>query len=274
MTTRFSIALLAATALGSVALAPHAVAQETAPMTKTMTTEAMMMADESINAPYNDILSTYLTEKDGINLFDYGAVTPEDRKKLQDYIKTLEAQTPSAMSQNDAIAYWANLYNAVTLEVILENYPVKSIRDIGGNLIFKGPWRDEVVTVEGNRMSLDNIEHDTVRAQFDEPRIHYAFNCASIGCPNLGMTAWEGATLDEDLDVAARAYIAHDRGIKVEGRRVTASSIYKWFKEDFGTNDQEILDHIRQYATGDKAEALKDVTRINRYEYDWSLNDG
>ncbi|MEM9234037.1 MAG: DUF547 domain-containing protein [Pseudomonadota bacterium] len=265
MTSTIRTALLAATAfsLGSVAIAPAAFAGAT----------TILQAEESINAPYNDLLAKYLSEKDGIHLFDYGAVTDEDRAKLGAYVEALQTLKPSQMSRNDAIAYWANLYNAKTLEIIIDNYPVDSIRDIGGNFIQKGPWREKVVTVEGKEMSLDNIEHDTVRANFDEPRIHYAFNCASIGCPNLMARAWEGATLDEDLDAGGRAYISHPRGIRVEGNRVIASSIYKWFSEDFGDNDAEVLDHIRQYATGDKLAALEGKTRINKYEYDWSLND-
>lgn len=264
--TRLRTALLAATAMtiGTGALTPALA----------ISTEMTAAVEENINAPYNDILSTYLSEKDGIHLFDYAGVTDADRKKLAEYVATLEAQTPSQMSDEDQIAFWSNLYNAKTLEIILDNYPVDSIRDIGGGLFSKGPWKDDVVTVEGQEMSLDNIEHDTVRANFDEPRVHYAFNCASIGCPNLKSSAWEGATLDQDLDDAARAYISHPRGVRVEGNRVFASSIYKWFREDFGQNDADVLDHIRQYASGEKIDALKGKTKINKHEYDWSLNEG
>lgn len=264
--TRLRTALLAATAMtiGTGALTPALA----------ISTEMTAAVEENINAPYNDILSTYLSEKDGIHLFDYAGVTDADRKKLAEYVATLEAQTPSQMSDEDQIAFWSNLYNAKTLEIILDNYPVDSIRDIGGGLFSKGPWKDDVVTVQGQEMSLDNIEHDTVRANFDEPRVHYAFNCASIGCPNLKSSAWEGATLDQDLDDAARAYISHPRGVRVEGNRVFASSIYKWFREDFGQNDADVLDHIRQYASGEKIDALKGKTKINKHEYDWSLNEG
>ena len=257
-------ALMAATALGlgTMAMAPAIAAEDT-----------MMQDEENVNAPYNAILATYVSEKDGINLFDYGAVTSEDRAKLAAYVEDLQGLKPSQMSADEQIAYWANLYNAKTLEIIIDNYPVDSIRDIGGNFIAKGPWKMDVVTVEGQVMSLDNIEHDTVRAKFNEPRVHYAFNCASIGCPNLRAMAWEGETLDADLDEAARAYIAHPRGIDVDGGKVTASSIYKWFKKDFGDNDAEVLDHIRQYATGEKLEALKAEKKIDRYDYDWNLND-
>jgi hypothetical protein len=230
-------------------------------------------ARSEVNAPYNAFLSRYIVERDGIHLVRYGDVSEADHQALKDYVAALEGLSPSGMGRDEQLAYWFNLYNAKTIDIILDNYPVDSIRDIGGGLFTKGPWKDEVVTVEGRRMSLDNIEHDTVRAEFDEPRVHYAFNCASIGCPNLKTTAWEAATLDADLDAAARAYIAHPRGVSVEDGRVTVSSIYKWFKKDFGGNDRAVLDHIRQYATGAKAEALEGVSRINKDDYDWSLNE-
>ncbi|MEM6649968.1 MAG: DUF547 domain-containing protein [Pseudomonadota bacterium] len=244
-------------------------------MAQEITAEANMASPQaSLNAPYNDILSRYIKVEDGIHLFDYAAVSPGDKEKLEAYVTTLEGLTPSAMGQNEQIAYYANIYNAKTLLIILDNYPVSSIRDIGGNLIFKGPWRENVLTIEGQALSLDNIEHDIVRANFDEPRIHYAFNCASIGCPNLATKAWEAESLDADLDAAARAFVAHPRGIQIkENGKVQASSIYKWFDEDFGNDVTDTLNHIRGFTEGEKAEALKDVTRIHSYDYDWSLND-
>lgn len=227
-----------------------------------------------VNAPYNDFLNRYVVAKDGINLIDYAAVTASDLGRLKAYVKTLEAMRPSDMSRAEQIAYYANIYNAKTLVIILENYPVKSIRQIGGGLIFKGPWRKKVLTIEGQELSLDNIEHDIVRARFDEPRIHYAFNCAAMGCPNLHPTAWEADSLEADLDAAARTFIAHPRGVFIDTRgRVRLSSIYKWFRQDFGDNDAAVLDHIRQYAAGEKAVQLEGVSRIHTYDYDWALNE-
>jgi len=264
---RYRTALLAALMMGASGPAFSAAAQTSDDM-------AMSMQDEeNINAPYNEVLATYVSQKDGINLFDYGAVTAADKKKLTDYIAALEGERPSQMTADEQIAFWANLYNAKTLDIILENYPVESIRDIKSGVFSSGPWKMKVLTVEGEELTLDNIEHDIVRAKFNEPRVHYAFNCASIGCPNLKTSAWEAETLDEDLDSGARAYIAHPRGIRIENGKIITSSIYKWFKKDFGKNDAEVLDHIRQYATGDKLKALEGKTKINGNDYDWSLND-
>ncbi len=260
--------------LASVALLSLGAAHLTPAAAMTSTTNITQEAETNINAPYNAFLAKYITEQDGIHLVDYAGVTAEDRASLSAYVKALEALTPSTMSREEKLAYYANIYNAKTIEIILDNYPVTSIRKIGGNLVQPGPWNEKVLTIEGKELSLNNVEHDIVRADFDEPRVHYAFNCASIGCPNLMIRAWEAETLEEDFDAAARAYIAHPRGVNIDDRgRVQASSIYKWFKKDFGRNDGEVLDHIRQYATGEKLEKLNAATKINSYDYDWDLNE-
>lgn len=266
-------ALLAAGALAGASAAAGPLPLSAAHAATVMEASAGTETIEDLNAVYTTLLERYIVEKDGIHLFDYNAVSDVDRAALADYVIGLQKLHPSQMSVSGQIAYWANLYNAKTLEIILDNYPVASIRDIKSGLFSAGPWGMEVVTVEGKELSLDNIEHDIVRATFKEPRVHYAFNCASIGCPNLAKKAWSADTLDEDLDAAARAYIASPRGVRVEDGKVIASSIYKWFKKDFGKNDAEVLDHIRQYASGEKLASLKGKTKISRHEYDWSLND-
>lgn len=234
---------------------------------------AVKIDEATVNAPYNAFLAKYVTTANGINLIRYSAVTKEDRAALKGYIAALEKLAPSKMDKNSQLAFWFNLYNAKTIDIILDNYPVKSIRDIGGNLVAPGPWKMPVLTVEGKSLSLDNIEHDTVRKMFKEPRVHYAFNCASIGCPNLNKMAWSSANLDAQLDAAARDFVAHPRGVVIEANgKIKASNIYKWFKVDFGGNDAGVLAHLRKYATGEKLEKLKAATKIDSYDYNWSLN--
>lgn len=211
----------------------------------------------------------------GVALFDYAGLlaNDEDRATLTDYITHLAAQTPSDMEDVDAIAYWANLYNALTVDVVLQNYPVESIRKIGGGLFSKGPWGRKVITVEGERLSLDNIEHDILREKFPSPLIHYMVNCASIGCPNLKDGLWRAETLDADRDAAARAFINSPRGVGLQKRGLKLSSIYKWFKEDFGGSKKSVLAHIEKYAESDLADAIENGMTIGDYSYDWSLND-
>jgi hypothetical protein len=232
-------------------------------------------------AIYDALLARYVSvDADGVNRVDYArwAASSTDRAALDGYIKALEARKPATMTRAEAYAFWGNLYNAVTLKVILDRYPVASIRDIREGSWFDpkayvGPWRQPRVTVEGQRLSLDNIEHDIMRPTFKDPRVHYVVNCASYGCPNLMPRAWRAATLERDLDAGARAFVNHPRGATfLPGGGLKVSSIYKWFIADFGGDDAGVIAHLRQHAAPDLARRLEAVTRIAEDGYDWALN--
>jgi hypothetical protein len=120
---------------------------------------------------------------------------------------------------------------------------------------------------------LDQIENSILRPEFNEPRIHYAINCASIGCPNLAARAWRAETMEADLTAAARAYINHPRGVSIDSQgRVRVSTIYRWFAADFGGNAAAVLTHLRRYAAPDLQARLAQATTISNYNYDWALN--
>ena len=226
------------------------------------------------NAAYGAFLEKYVAEGEtGVNLVDYAGVADADAAALDGYLASLQAIDPTALSRDDAFAYWVNLYNALTLKLIIDEYPVRSIREIKSGFISIGPWGRKLARINGVELTLNDIEHEILRAFWDEPRVHYAVNCASIGCPNLMDRPWEGASLNADLDAAARAYIAHPRGVRVEGDRVIASTIFKWFRKDFGANEAEVLEHIRGFADADKRARLDGADDINAYEYDWALNE-
>lgn len=241
--------------------------------------EGRAAAPEALDA----LLSRYLVlPEDGVSRVRYAAwkASAADMAALEEWIAAAAAQRPSAMSRAEAYAYWANLYNALTLKVVLERYPVRSIRDIRSTGVpldpkgWFGPWRTRLVTVEGRRMSLDDIEHETMRPTFQDPRVHYAVNCASIGCPNLWPRAWRAENLEAALDEAAAAFVNHPRGAMFrpdQGLRV--SSIYTWFRVDFGATEAGVIRHLRQYARGDLARGLARTTRIAEDAYDWALND-
>lgn len=257
----------------TVQAAPQTHAQPAAMQKDAVKMDKMTPAKQDVNAVYNAFLSKYIVKDGHINLVKYGSVTPEDKAKLDGYIDALSKSGPPTSSDEATIAYWFNLYNAKTISVIVENYPVKSIRDIGGSLFSPGPWGDKNLVVAGKEMSLNNIEHDTVRVDFDEPRIHYGFNCASIGCPNLKTTAWTEDNFEADLTQAAIDFIKSPRGISVDSRgRITASKIFDWYKVDFGGSDGGILSHTAKYASGDTKAALEKAKKIHNFEYDWTLN--
>lgn len=208
----------------------------------------------------------------GYNRIDYRA-TRERRKALADYVRMLEAVDPRSLSRDEAHAYWINLYNAKTLDIVVAHLPVKSIRDIdlgGGGLFKRGPWSAKLMRVGGVDLTLDDVEHLIVRAIFRNPMSHYGLNCASYSCPNLATEPYTGANVDELLREGARLYVNHSRGVRVDGRRITASKIYDWYAEDFG-GAAGTRAHWLVYASADHATAIRSAN-ATRYEYDWSLN--
>ena len=232
-------------------------------------------ADPGEGDAYARFLGSYVVdEAPGVTSIRYDAVTRDDRAALDGWIADQAASGPPA-PRDAAFAYWVNLYNAVTLDVVLDHYPVASIRDIRfGFGIRPGPWREELVTVNGAPMSLDDIEHGTLREDWDEPRVHFAVNCASIGCPALLPEPFAATTLEAQLDAATRAFVNSGRAVQVdEEGDLILSSIFKWYGDDFGSSDRAILDWLRLYADADTAALLDGRTEIDGYAYDWSLND-
>jgi hypothetical protein len=231
------------------------------------------------HSAWSKLLSQYVVAStDGINRVRYARFKREGHAALKGYITALEGADVAALDAPEQMAFWINLYNAKTIDIVLDAYPVASIKDIklGGSFAAAftgGPWKAEVVTVSGVGLSLDDIEHSILRGQFHDPRVHYAVNCASLGCPNLQPEAWSGRTLNARLDQAAAAYINHHRGFAASNGTVTASSIYKWFAEDFGGADGSVLAHAKRYAAPVLKRELESITTISGYGYDWALND-
>lgn len=211
--------------------------------------------------------------RDGIVRLDYAGwkASAADRAALTAYVAALSRLSPLSLTRPEQFAFWANLYNAVTIDVVLDAYPVRSIRDIRSGLL-PGPWRRRLVTIGGVELSLDDIEHNILRKGWVEPRVHYAVNCASIGCPNLPLRAFRGATLVPALDAAARAYVNTPRAVRFDGDTLVVSSIYKWYAADFGGSDARIIAHLARYADEPLRSRLQAATRIGRDTYDWSLN--
>jgi len=235
--------------------------------------ETPMTVDHS---GWDKILSKYVVASpDGINRFSYRRVSATDKKALRSYLAMLQTVKPSALGADERRAYWINFYNALTIDVVLDHYPVKSIRDIAisPGLFTVGPWKKALVTVEGKRLSLDNIEHDILRKEWDDARVHYAVNCASISCPNLMAKAFTAKALDEMLDRGARDYVNHPRGVTVRGNKVMLSRIYDWYRRDFGKSEREVLAHVAKYATPALKKQLSGIETIDGYDYDWSLNE-
>lgn len=242
---------------------------------------AQAVSDDPV-ADFSALLTLYVSEHaDGVNRVNYAGwkASASNMERLNGAIAALARMAPSRMPRAEAIGYWANLYNAITLQVVLGRYPVASIRDIRSEGVlldpqaYLGPWRSKWVTVERRRYSLDDIEHQTLRPLARDPRIHYSVNCASIGCPNIQRTAWRAETLEQDLDRAARAFVNHPRAVTVlADGTLRVSSIYEWFKEDFGGTDAGVIAHLRRYALPALTQRMRSATRISANAYDWALN--
>ena len=136
-----------------------------------------------------------------------------------------------------------------------------------------GPWKKPLMTVGGRSLSLDNVEHDILRKQWRDPRIHYAVNCASFSCPNLAAKAYTSDNLEEMLTEQAKRYINHERGVSVKDGRLRLSQIYSWYRADFGRSDADIISHITTYASPDLQKKIAGIKSISGYDYDWSLNE-
>jgi hypothetical protein len=211
---------------------------------------------------------------DGVVRVDYAGwnASAQDRAALKAYVQALQAVDPAALTRAEQFAFWANLYNALTIDVVLEAWPVASIREIDAGLFSSGPWKRKVATVNGAALTLDNIEHDILRPGWKDARVHYAVNCASFSCPNLPLKAWRGATLEQDLNDAAAAYVNHPRGATFDGEDLVVSSIYSWYQSDFGGGEAGVITHLSIYAAAPLKEKLLKVSAIDRDVYDWSIN--
>ncbi len=225
---------------------------------------------------WDEWLKTYVAQgKDGVNRVRYAAVTGSDRRALDAYLAGLGRTPVSKLNRSEQQAFWINLYNAMTVQVILTHYPVKSIRDIdiSPGFFSDGPWGKKLMEIEGEEVSLDDIEHRILRPIWNDPRIHYAVNCASIGCPNLQTLAFTSANADELLTQGAKAYVNHPRGVQFNGKKLIVSSIYRWFASDFGQSDRAIIGHLNSHAEPPLRGQLERTNRISDHGYDWALNE-
>ena len=229
---------------------------------------------------WQEFLDRYVKEgEQGFNLVHYAAVNTSDKQKLDQYIADLSNITIRSYQKTEQFAYWVNLYNATTVQIILNHYPVKSITKVGSGLFSFGPWDEKHLTIEQQKVSLNDIEHTILRPIWKDKRIHYAVNCASMGCPQLSSKAFTSANTESELQKAEKAYVLHPRGFRIKGNVVVLSKIYDWYQIDFGTNAGDVVRSFMPYFPDEESQerldswlALpKDRQKVS-YDYDWSLN--
>lgn len=240
-------------------------------------------SNESNNAQINHqawhkILDTYLVDNDpsGVNLFNYASAAKKSSTALNIYINTLSRIDPRTYNKAEQKAYWINLYNALTVKLIIDNYPVKTITKLGESIFSFGPWGDNAITIAGEELSLNDIEHNILRPIYNDKRIHYAVNCASYSCPNLAASAFTSANMEQLLNQGACDYINHERAVNFEEENLVLSSIYKWYIEDFGGDIKPLINHLLSCAHPKLKTKLQAFLKNDgdvSYDYDWSLNE-
>jgi len=238
------------------------------------------------HSAWGEFLRKYASEHEsGINRVDYASVASHDRAALDAYIDGLEAIAIRSYNRNEQFAYWVNLYNAATVRLVLEQYPIRSITKISFSLFGFGPWDEPLLKVEKQLLSLNDIEHGILRPIWRDKRIHYVVNCASLGCPNLMLKPFNSRDIEAQLSHAEHEFVHHPRGFALEGGSLRLSKIYEWYASDFGANELAVAKSLIAIKTSeipeDDEEALavyqdwlespKQKRRIS-YNYDWSLN--
>ncbi len=174
---------------------------------------------------------------------------------------------PATWTDKERLAYWINAYNAFTVKLIMDHYPVESIKDIKSGIPFVNTvWDIKFIEIEGQTYDLNNIEHGILRPKFDEPRIHFAVNCASVSCPKLQNKAYTARQLDLQLDEAAREFINDPTRNIINENQLQLSKIFKWYGGDF---DQGVRKIIEKYAGTE----FKQNADIDYLEYNWRLNE-
>ena len=224
---------------------------------------------------WSDFLRRYLdtSNPDGIHRVDYDGVTSEDEEGLKQYLLRLQKISVSRLSRIQQLPYWINLYNAITVHLILEHYPLDSIVDIRYEFFDFGPWDEKLLQIEDEEVSLNDIEHRILRPIWKDPRLHYALNCASLGCPNLQPESFHPGNVESLLNSGARDYINHPRGLRFENDDdLVLSKIYDWYADDFGDHEKELLQHLMRYAIRSTKTRLESFDGDIDYEYDWDLN--
>ena len=235
------------------------------------------------NAPWDGLLQRHVKVLDGghATQVDYSGLRAE-QGLLRDYLAATAAVSPTefgAWSKAEQLAFLINVYNASTVALVLSGEPqIASIKELGS--LLRSPWKQRFIKLLGESRSLDDIEHGLIRGEqgYQEPRIHFAVNCASVGCPALRNEAYSGAKLDAQLADAQRDFLADRSRNRLAGQTLQVSSIFKWYRDDFDQDRHGLSGYLAGQAealglTSNRRQQLLDKQiAIEFLDYDWQLN--
>ncbi|MCE0722313.1 MULTISPECIES: DUF547 domain-containing protein [Legionella] len=215
-----------------------------------------------------------VTNEENINLVDYTHMTQTDLNLLKDYLKSMSEININNYNRDEQLAYWINVYNALTVQIIANYYPVTSVQEINisPGLFSIGPWGANLITIKNTTLTLDDINNRIIRAIWNDPRTHYAVNNGTIGAPNLSRKVYQGKLIEEQLNQAASAYVNSLRGVNVIEGKLIISKLYDWYEEDFGGTKQYVIFHLLQFAKEPLLSQLKHINSIDSYIYNWHIN--
>jgi hypothetical protein len=255
----FTGALLACSSIAISTLA----APPVAPFSRSFTVAAVD------HGAYDKLLKKHVSAK---GLVDYKGFKA-DETALNQYLALLSKNPPAASwSKSEQMAFWINAYNAYTIRLILDHYPVKSIKDIGSKIkipFVTTPWAIKFFSIGSEKMSLDNIEHGILRKKYDDPRIHFALVCASMSCPALRNEAYTAAKLDSQLDDQGRDFLNNPAKNNISRSKAQLSKYFDWYKGDWNNNGQSVAKWVNKYSTT----KIDDKTPISYLDYNWNLNE-
>ncbi|MEO1262528.1 MAG: DUF547 domain-containing protein [Bacteroidota bacterium] len=207
---------------------------------------------------WDELLKKYVTSSGKVNYTGFKG----ESAKLEGYLKDLQNNPPqSSWSRNKTMAYWINAYNAFTVKLIVDNYPVSSITKLDGGK----PWDRKWISIGGKSYSLNNIENDILRPTYKDARIHFAVNCAAKSCPPLLNRAWTADNLIANFEKQAKSFINNSTFNKVSSSKISVSKIFEWYKEDFGN----LIDYLNKYSS----EKINQNAKVEFMEYNWQLNN-
>ncbi len=221
------------------------------------------------HAIFDSLLKKYVSDEGYVNYKGF----LKDSVQFNSYLDLLSRNHPNEKnwSKEERLAYWINAYNAFTIKLICNYYPVKSIKDIKSGIPFvSDTWTISFIKIEGKTYNLNDIEHGIIRPKFNDPRIHFAVNCASKGCPPLRNEAYMASKLNAQLDEQAKNFINAGNRNKIQSaNKADLSKIFTWFSGDFKKAAPSVIAFINKYSNT----KLSEKATLNYQDYDWNLNE-
>ena len=272
---RYAILAVIVVAVGIGYLMMPSTSDAKPPLGKTWQKGQRVSMDNIDHAPFEALLQKYVDD-DGYVNYKLWKASRNDRQVLQNYLIQLSRGDRNIRASKEAqIAFWVNAYNAVTLEGILQVYPTSSIRKHTASVIGYNIWKDLPLIVGDQKFSLDSMEHKLLR-KMEEPRIHFAIVCASVGCPRLMNHAYTAKKLDDQLGINAKDFFSRKQNFQADASRKTihVSKLLSWFEDDFGSSQSARFGYLKKYIPEASQPLATDrQTKVKYLDYNWNLND-